>query len=214
MLEALLLADRIAVMRDGRLIARRHAGGADGRRAATTTSRELMADAAPAGRASGRAAAERPTHDRVTRASPRPARACPTISAAMSRSASTALALGLAISLPLALLAMRRPALRAAAARRRQHRADHPGARAARAVLSAAAGAGGAVRAAVRRRLLRARLPAVGAGADALQHAAGAAEHGHRPAGRRSGAQRGRARRRHDARGNRCSWSSCRSRCR
>ena len=52
---------------------------------------------------------------------------------------------------------------------------------------------------AVRRRLLRARLPAVGAGADALQHAAGAAEHHHRPARRRSGDQRGRARRRHDA---------------
>ena len=36
---------------------------------------------------------------------------------------------------------------------------------------------------AVRRRLLRARISAVGAGADALQHAAGAAEHDHRPQG-------------------------------
>ena len=47
--------------------------------------------------------------------------------------------------------------------------------------------------------LLRARLPAVGAGARALQHAAGAAEHHHRPARHRSGGDRGRARRRHDA---------------
>ena len=42
-------------------------------------------------------------------------------------------------------------------------------------------------------------LPAVGAGADALFHAAGAAEHHHRIERRRSRHQRGRARRRHDA---------------
>ncbi len=81
----------------------------------------------------------------------------------------------------------------------RQRRADDPEPRAAGAVLSAAARPRGAVRTLVRRGLLRARLPAVGAGADALLHAAGAAEHHHRSQWRRSRHQGGRARRRHDA---------------
>ena len=75
------------------------------------------------------------------------------------------------------------------AARRRQHRADHPRPGAARAVLSAAAGARVADAAPVRLRLLRARLPAVGAGAHALFDAAGAAQHHHRAERRRSGAR-------------------------
>ena len=85
------------------------------------------------------------------------------------------------------------------AARARQHRADGAGAGAAGAVLSAAAGAGGAVAVVVRLRLLRVRLPARGAGAGALFDAAGAAQHHHRPAGRRAGNPGSGAGRRHDA---------------
>ena len=85
------------------------------------------------------------------------------------------------------------------AARPCQHRADRAGAGAAGAVLSAAAGAGGVVAGLVRVRLLRVRIPARGAGAGALFDAAGAAQHHHRPARRRSRDPRGRAGRRHDA---------------
>ena len=112
----------------------------------------------------------------------------------------TALALGLAVSLPLAL------ALGAPAGTARQLLLavasvvqTIPGPCAARAVLPAAARHRGADRAGVRRRLLGARLSAVGAGARALLHAAGAAEHHHRARRRRSRRQAGRARRRHDA---------------
>ena len=84
----------------------------------------------------------------------------------------------LAISLPLAVVAARRPTVARAGARLRQPRPDHPGPGAARAVLSAAAGALGADR----RRHAGARLPAVAARADALCHAADPAERRHRAA--------------------------------
>ena len=92
----------------------------------------------------------------------------------------TALALGLAVSLPLAILVAQPPAAARRAARACQHRADRAGAGAAGAVLSAAAGAGGVVAVVVRRWLFRVRLPARGAGAGALFDAAGAAQHHHR----------------------------------
>ena len=111
----------------------------------------------------------------------------------------TALALGLAVSLPLAILSRHRPVLRGALLGLRQHRADGAGTGVAGAVLSAAAGAGGVVAVVVRRRLFRLRIPARGAGAGALFDAAGAAQHHHRPAGRRSRDPGGGAGRRHDA---------------
>src|SRR6266851_2531552 len=80
----------------------------------------------------------------------------------------------------------------------RQHCADGAGPRAARAVLSAAAGARPTVACLVRGWLFRIWIPSRGAGAGALFHAAGAAQHHHRPAGRRACDPRGRAGRRHD----------------
>ena len=85
------------------------------------------------------------------------------------------------------------------AARARQHRADRAGTGAAGAVLSAAAGARGALAVMVRLWLLRVRIPARGAGAGALFDAAGAAQHHHRPAGRRCRDPGSGAGRRHDA---------------
>ncbi len=99
-------------------------------------------------------------------------------------------------------------------ARACQHRADGAGAGAAGAVLSAAAGAGVLVAGLVRVRLFGLRIPARGAGAGALFHAAGAAQHHHRPERRRPRDPRGRAGRRHDAAPVAASRSSCRWRCR
>ena len=111
----------------------------------------------------------------------------------------TALALGLLVSLPLAIAVRNRRVAARRAARARQHRADRAGTGAAGAVLSAAAGARGAVAVMVRLWLFRVRIPAGGAGAGALFDAAGAAQHHHRPAGRRARDPRSGAGRRHDA---------------
>ena len=136
MLEALLLADRIAVIRDGRIVA-------EGTPQALMNGeqddyvRELMAT--PRRQAERlralRAAADR-AHD------PQLAEALARLPAYLGGHVAvsvTALLLGLAISLPLALVAMRRPAPAQCAARRGQRRADHPEPGAAGAVLSAAA---------------------------------------------------------------------------
>ena len=112
----------------------------------------------------------------------------------------TALLLGLAISLPLALARHAPPGAAQRAARRRQRRADHSEPGAAGAVLSAAARPRGACANA----LFGAGFSALGFLPSVLaltlySHAAGAAEHHHRIERRRSRHQRGRARRRHDA---------------
>jgi len=110
----------------------------------------------------------------------------------------TALALGLLISLPLAIGARNRPVMRGHSARACQYRADGAGAGAARAVLSAAARACLAVAGLVRLWLFRVRIPPRGAGACAVFDAAGAAQHHHRLEGRRARDPRGRPGRRHD----------------
>ena len=199
MTEAILLADRIAVMRGGRLLAQgtpaelSDSGDAYVGELLRTPRRqaERLNDVAAAGRRGmsffsdprwGEALAHLPdylgNHVRVS---------------------VTALALGLAVSLPLAIAARNRPRAARRAARACQHRADGAGAGAAGAVLSAAAGAGGAVAVVVRIWLFRVRISSGRAGAGAVFDAAGAAQHHHRPAGRRSRDPRGRARRRHDA---------------
>ena len=96
----------------------------------------------------------------------------------------------------------RRPALAALPrdpARRHRPCPDHSGPRFARAVLPAAARTLAPHHRGVRPAILGARLPAVAAGAHALQHAADPAEHHHRRARRRCVDQAGRHRRRHDA---------------
>ena len=93
----------------------------------------------------------------------------------------TALALGIAISLPLAFAALRRPALRGSLLAVASIIQTIPGLALLALFYPLLLGTRGAVRAPVRRRLFGARLPAVGAGADALYHAAGAAQHRHRP---------------------------------
>ncbi len=110
-----------------------------------------------------------------------------------------ALALGLVVSLPLAIAARNRPLMRALLLGTGQHRADGAGAGAARAVLSVIAGARFAVAFLVRLWLLGVRIFARGARACALFDAAGAAQHHHRPQRRRALDPRGRPRRRHDA---------------
>ncbi len=101
----------------------------------------------------------------------------------------------------MAILSLRRPWLRGTLLGDGQRRPDHSRSRAARAVLSAAAGALGADRAPVRRRLFGARLPALGAGAGALCDAAGAAQYGDRARRRRSALARRRPRPRRERRG-------------
>ncbi len=110
----------------------------------------------------------------------------------------TALALGLAVSLPLALLSLAAASLARPAAGRHQHRPNDSRPRAACSVLSASARRRGAVGADARHRLLRAGVPAGGAGAGALQHAAGGPEHHHRHHGRGPRDQAGGDRRRHE----------------
>ena len=186
MTEAILLADRVAVMRGGKLLA-------EGTPAELSNSGdayvgELLRHAAAAGRAARRVAAAG-WRGMSLFTDPRWGEALghlPDYLGNHVRVSVTALALGLAVSLPLAILSRNRPVLRGALLGSCQHRADGAGAGAAGAVLSAAAGAGGAVAVVVRRRLFRLRIPARGAGAGALFDAAGAAQHHHRPARRRS----------------------------
>ena len=214
MTEAILLADRIAVMRRRKLLAQGTPAELAAQRRCLR--RRTAAHAAPAGRAAQRSAAAG-WRGMSLFTDPRWSEALahlPDYLGNHVRVSVTALALGLAVSLPLA-IARAQPARAARrAARACQHRADRAGAGAARAVLSAAAGAGGAVAVVVRRWLFRVRIPARGAGAGALFDAAGAAQHHHRIAGRRCRDPRGRARRRHDAAAIAVHRSSCRWRCR
>ena len=126
----------------------------------------------------------------------------------------TALALGLAVSLPLAIFSMRRPGLRRVLLGFAGVVQTIPGLALLALFYPLLLALAALTRTNVRRKLLRARIPAGGDRARALQHAAGAAEHHHRPAGHRSGGGRGRARRRHDAAAIAARWWSCRSRCR
>ena len=138
MLEALLLADRIAVIRNGRIVAE---GSPDELMNGEQDDyvRELMAT--PRRQAERLRAARAAPHD-----APQLAEALARLPAYLGGHVAvsvTALLLGLAISLPLALVSMRRPGC-AICCWPRQHRADDPESRAARAVLSAAARARGA----------------------------------------------------------------------
>ena len=184
MTEAMLLADRVAVMRAGRLLAQ----GTPSRafRKPRRLCRRTAAHAAAAGRTAQRVAAER-RRGMSLFSDPRWSEAL--ASAGLSRQPCARQRHG----------AGARPSGQPAAgdcraqsssnarraARACQHRADGAGAGAAGAVLSAAAGAGGAVADLVRLRLFRVRIPPRGAGAGALFDAAGAAQHHHRPARRR-----------------------------
>ena len=97
----------------------------------------------------------------------------------------TALALGLGISLPLAILSRRRPLLRAALLAVASVVQTIPGLALLALFYPLLLALAGAVRARFRQGLLGARLPALGAGAGALFDAAGAAQHGHRARRRR-----------------------------
>ena len=111
----------------------------------------------------------------------------------------TALALGLARQPAACDPVAASPGAARRSARSRQHRTDGARAGVAGAVLSAAAGTGGIIAVVVRGRLFRLRIPPRGAGAGAVFDAAGAAQHHHRSAGRRSRDPGGGAGRRHDA---------------
>ena len=177
MMEALLLADRIAVMRGGRLVAdgtpRRHDGAHTGRLCERTD-----ADAAPAGgspqRAEGAAMIE---NAQIADALAR----LPDYLGGHVLVSMTALALGLAVSFPLAILSMRRPTLRRILLTVASIAQTIPGLALLALFYPLLLALAALTERTVRLRLLRARLPALGAGARALQHAAGAAEHDHRP---------------------------------
>jgi len=127
----------------------------------------------------------------------------------------TALALGLVVSLPLAVAARNAPFLRGALLGLASIVQTVPGLALLGAVLSAAAGAGGAGAELVRLELFRVsafcrrcwRWRCIRCCRCCATPFTG-------PQRRRSGAARGRARRRHDGRGNRCSRWNCRWRCR
>ena len=186
--EALLIADRIVVLSDGRVVADAapHAlmtGRADRLRARPDRG------AAPPGRAPARAGGRRTAMNlladgRIADALAR----LPDYLGSHVKVSMTALALGLGLSIPLALAAMRRPVLRRRAPRRRKRRADDPRASPCwRCSIPLLLGLAALSERLFGVRLLGPRLPAVGAGARALQHAAGAAERGHRPRRHRSG---------------------------
>ena len=122
MMEALLLADRIAVMRDGRIVA----DGTPRCLMAHTDDdfvRELMADAAPAGRAPRRARGARDERGRPHRRRAGAAAGLSRRARAAQRDRARARARGQPAAG--ARSPMRRPALRRVAAGRRQPRADH-----------------------------------------------------------------------------------------
>ena len=185
MTEAILLADRIAVMRGGQIAGARHAGGAC-RAAATPTSANCCARRAGRPSACTRCCRGTARHELLPiRAGARRLRICPTISATTCASASRRSRSGLRSACRWRCGAQQ-PAAARRTARPRQHRADRAGPGAAGAVLSAAAGAGGAVAAWFGVGFSAfGFLPAVLALA-LYQHAAGAAKHDHGLAGRRS----------------------------
>ena len=195
MAEALLLGDRIAVLDAGRLVqsARRRALAPATRRSVTIVAHAASPGRGPWARWSG-------PHER--RSSPSALSELlaqlPDYLGSHLRVSIAALALG-ARGQPAAGHRVARPP---AAAQPLLGVAGIvqtiPGPGAAGAVLSAAAGAGGADDELVRHRVFRLRFPAGGAGADALFDAADTAQHNHRTERRRPGAHRGRARRRHD----------------
>ena len=199
MTEAILLADRVAVMRAGRLVGAGHAGGACRQR--RRLCRRTPAHAAAAGGAAQGAAAagwrgmrffQRSALERGAGASAGLSRQ----SCARQRRGAGARTSGQ----PAACDRRAQPSADARrAARARLDRADGAGAGAARPVLSAAARARLIDAGVVRLWLFGVRIPARGAGAGALFDAAGAAQHHHRPARRRCRDPRGRAGRRHDA---------------
>ena len=92
----------------------------------------------------------------------------------------TALALGLGISLPLAIARVRRPVLRGALLTVASIVQTIPGLALLALFYPLLLALSALSRTPVRRRLLGARLPALGAGAGALFDAAGAAQHRHR----------------------------------
>ena len=199
MTEAVLLADRVAVMRAGRLLARGHAGRTCQKR--RSLRRRTAGHAAAAGRAAGRVAAEG-WRGMSLFSDPRWSEALghlPDYLGNHVRVSVTALALGLLVSLPLALIARNRPVLRGALLGFASVVQTVPGLALlalfyplllALAALSLTwLGFGFSAFGFLPR----------GAGAGALFDAAGAAQHHHRPAGRRSRDPRGRAGRRHDA---------------
>ena len=182
MLEAVLLADRIAVMRGGRIVA-------DG------TPHELMNgeqdDYVRELMETPRRQAERLRDCSERRAmnaaaSPTRSRGCRTISAAMSRSASPRCCSALRSACRWRSSPMRRPALRSVLLGVASVVQTIPSLALLALFYPLLLGLAALTRAHVRRELFRARLPAVGAGADALFDAAGAAKHHHRPRRRRS----------------------------
>ncbi len=105
----------------------------------------------------------------------------------------------LLVSLPLAILSRHRPVLRGALLGLASIVQTVPGLALLALFYPLLLGARGAVAVVVRLWLLRLRIFAGGAGAGALFDAAGAAQHHHRPAGRRAGDPGSGAGRRHDA---------------
>ena len=199
MTEAMLLADRIAVMRAGQAAGAGHAGGAFRQR--RSLCRRTAAHAAAAGRAAQRAAAAG-RRGMSLFSDPRWHEALahlPDYLGNHVRVSVTALALGLLVSLPLAIAARNRPVLRGALLGLASIVQTMPGLALLALFYPLLLALAALSLALVRIWLFRVRLPARGAGAGALFDAAGAAQHHHRPARRRSGDPRGRARRRHDA---------------
>ena len=198
MTEAILLADRIAVMRSGKLLAQ--GTPAELARKSRRLCRRTPAHAATAGGTAQRSAAA--GHGMSLLSDPRWGEALahlPDYLGNHVRVSVTALALGLAVSLPLAILSRNRPLLRGALLGLASIVQTVPGLAllalfyplllALAAITLSWFGFG----------FLGVRLPAGGAGARALFHAAGAAQHHHGSERRRCRPARGRARRRHDA---------------
>ena len=185
--EAVLLADRIAVMEEGELVE-------------SGSTQDLLANAK---RPSVRALMDMPRRQaqRISALTacrgpmtmvldPRVAEAwerLPEYLGAHVVLSLSALALGLALSLPLALWGARSRNAAQGHADACQHHPDHPQSCAARAFLSVAARSFASDQGADGRTVFGARVSTLAAGADALQHAAGPAEHGDRAAWCRCG---------------------------
>ena len=126
-------------------------------------------------------------------------RICPTISATMSASASRRWRWGWRSACRLAIAARNRPVLRGALLGLASIVQTVPGLALLALFYPLLLALAAVSLSLVRLRLFRVRISAGGAGAGALFDAAGAAQHHHRPAGRRCRDPGGRARRRHDA---------------
>ena len=126
----------------------------------------------------------------------------------------TALAIGLGVSLPLAIYPVRRPALRAACWRVASIMQTIPGLALLALFYPLLLALAALSERAVRHRLFRARISAIGAGAGALFDAAGVAQHRDRARRRQPEPARRRARARRNAGHIAVRRSTCRSRCR